>query len=141
MRTPDGRFTVKGLMPGQQLVQMPDGKLQVLSTTVSSATPTATSSSVKPTVAATPTLTTTIAANKIVKTPTGKVILQTVGNKLPTNLTTPTKQIIIKQAAVTPTTPQTQQKLATSIVVSGTPMIQQQVVTTSAIGQQQQQVS
>lgn len=140
MRTPDGRFTVKGLMPGQQLVQMPDGKLQVLSTTVSSATPTATSSSVKPTVAATPTLTTTIAANKIVKTPTGKVILQTVGNKLPTNLTTPTKQIIIKQAAVTPTTPQTQQKLATSIVVSGTPMIQQQVVTTSAIGQQQQQI-
>lgn len=30
MRTPDGRITVKGLLPGQQLVQYPDGKLQVL---------------------------------------------------------------------------------------------------------------
>ncbi|KAK9686188.1 PHD-finger [Popillia japonica] len=33
LRGPDGRLTVKGLMPGQQLVQMPDGKLQVLTTT------------------------------------------------------------------------------------------------------------
>ncbi|XP_066157343.1 nucleosome-remodeling factor subunit NURF301 isoform X1 [Euwallacea fornicatus] len=33
MRTPDGRITVKGLMPGQQLVQFPDGKLQVLTST------------------------------------------------------------------------------------------------------------
>nr|CAI5851603.1 unnamed protein product [Callosobruchus analis] len=32
MRTPDGRITVKGLLPGQQLVQYPDGKLQVLTT-------------------------------------------------------------------------------------------------------------
>lgn len=31
MRTPDGRITVKGLLPGQQLVQYPDGKLHVLS--------------------------------------------------------------------------------------------------------------
>lgn len=30
MRTPDGRITVKGLLPGQQLVQYPDGKLHVL---------------------------------------------------------------------------------------------------------------
>lgn len=33
MRTPDGRLTVKGLMPGQQLIQTSDGKLQVVTTT------------------------------------------------------------------------------------------------------------
>ncbi|XP_072386734.1 nucleosome-remodeling factor subunit NURF301 isoform X2 [Diabrotica undecimpunctata] len=32
MRMPDGRISVKGLLPGQQLVQYPDGKLQVLTT-------------------------------------------------------------------------------------------------------------
>lgn len=42
MRTPDGRITVKGLMPGQQLVQFPDGKLQVLTTTQVAATATST---------------------------------------------------------------------------------------------------
>lgn len=33
LRGPDGKIQVRGLMPGQQLVQMPDGKLHVLSTT------------------------------------------------------------------------------------------------------------
>lgn len=32
MRTPDGRLTVKGLLPHQQLIQTPDGKLQVVNT-------------------------------------------------------------------------------------------------------------
>lgn len=32
LRGPDGKIQVRGLMPGQQLVQMPDGKLHVLST-------------------------------------------------------------------------------------------------------------
>lgn len=30
IRGPDGKLQVRGLMPGQQLVQMPDGKLHVL---------------------------------------------------------------------------------------------------------------
>uniref|UniRef100_A0AAR5PPQ8 Nucleosome-remodeling factor subunit NURF301 n=1 Tax=Dendroctonus ponderosae TaxID=77166 RepID=A0AAR5PPQ8_DENPD len=51
MRTPDGRITVKGLMPGQQLVQFPDGKLQVLTTTQVSSTPAA---ATKPTPTSTP---------------------------------------------------------------------------------------
>lgn len=30
IRTPDGKVTVRGLLPGQQLIQMPDGKLHVV---------------------------------------------------------------------------------------------------------------
>lgn len=38
LRGPDGKLQVRGLLPGQQLIQMPDGKLHVLnvSQTVSS---------------------------------------------------------------------------------------------------------
>lgn len=32
LRGPDGKIQVRGLLPGQQLIQMPDGKLHVLST-------------------------------------------------------------------------------------------------------------
>ncbi|EDV95519.1 GH15750 [Drosophila grimshawi] len=44
IRGPDGKVSVRGLNPGQQLVQMPDGKLHVLTTTTTS---NAASSSVK----------------------------------------------------------------------------------------------
>uniref|UniRef100_A0A1I8M9X2 Nucleosome-remodeling factor subunit NURF301 n=1 Tax=Musca domestica TaxID=7370 RepID=A0A1I8M9X2_MUSDO len=37
IRGPDGKVSVRGLSPGQQLIQMPDGKLHVLTTTNSSA--------------------------------------------------------------------------------------------------------
>ncbi|XP_059217057.1 nucleosome-remodeling factor subunit NURF301 isoform X2 [Stomoxys calcitrans] len=36
IRGPDGKVSVRGLSPGQQLIQMPDGKLHVLTTTNSS---------------------------------------------------------------------------------------------------------
>ncbi|XP_017127520.1 nucleosome-remodeling factor subunit NURF301 isoform X2 [Drosophila elegans] len=36
IRGPDGKVSVRGLNPGQQLVQMPDGKLHVLTTTTTS---------------------------------------------------------------------------------------------------------
>ncbi|SPP86933.1 nucleosome-remodeling factor subunit NURF301 isoform X1 [Drosophila guanche] len=38
IRGPDGKVSVRGLNPGQQLVQMPDGKLHVLTTSSNSAT-------------------------------------------------------------------------------------------------------
>ncbi|XP_076674855.1 nucleosome-remodeling factor subunit NURF301 E(bx) isoform X2 [Andrena cerasifolii] len=38
LRGPDGKLQVRGLMPGQQLVQMPDGKLHVLNTSQAIAT-------------------------------------------------------------------------------------------------------
>lgn len=43
LRGPDGKLQVRGLMPGQQLVQMPDGKLHVLNTGQAIATSPATS--------------------------------------------------------------------------------------------------
>ncbi|KAM7358275.1 nucleosome-remodeling factor subunit NURF301 E(bx) isoform 2-T3 [Cochliomyia hominivorax] len=38
IRGPDGKVSVRGLSPGQQLIQMPDGKLHVLTTTNTSST-------------------------------------------------------------------------------------------------------
>lgn len=40
IRGPDGKVSVRGLNPGQQLIQMPDGKLHVLTTAPSSSTST-----------------------------------------------------------------------------------------------------
>lgn len=37
IRGPDGKVSVRGLNPGQQLIQMPDGKLHVLTTTTTAA--------------------------------------------------------------------------------------------------------
>ncbi|XP_015116667.1 nucleosome-remodeling factor subunit NURF301 isoform X2 [Diachasma alloeum] len=65
LRGPDGKLQVRGLMPGQQLVQMPDGKLHVLNTTQSPAT-TASSNS-NPQI--TKTVTTVIKAPTIKATP------------------------------------------------------------------------
>ncbi|RZC39906.1 nucleosome-remodeling factor subunit NURF301, partial [Asbolus verrucosus] len=122
MRTPDGRITVKGLLPGQQLVQYPDGKLQVMtnaqlqSSGLTVKTPT-TTPNIKPLIKPAPT------------TPIGKVVVQ--GNQLkPANqqqVQSPvkTQQVIVK----TPGTPVVQ-KVATpnTVVVSGGQVIQQQVV-------------
>lgn len=38
LRGPDGKLQVRGLLPGQQLVQMPDGKLHVLNVSQTSTT-------------------------------------------------------------------------------------------------------
>lgn len=68
MRTPDGRITVKGLLPGQQLVQYPDGKLHVLTSAQlqTGLTP------VKNQTATTPTVKTAI-KQAIQQTPTGSL--------------------------------------------------------------------
>lgn len=39
LRGPDGKLQVRGLLPGQQLVQMPDGKLHVLNVSQTVGTP------------------------------------------------------------------------------------------------------
>lgn len=66
MRTPDGRITVKGLLPGQQLVQYPDGKLHVLTSAQlqSSLTP------VKTQTVTTPTTKATVVKQTVQQTPT-----------------------------------------------------------------------
>ncbi|KAK5645407.1 hypothetical protein RI129_006707 [Pyrocoelia pectoralis] len=137
MRSPDGRLTVKGLMPGQQIVQMPDGKLQVLTTTQIHPTTTVT------TTPKTPPVMSTKAIIKTANTPTGKLVLQS--NQLKTvqqiqpQSPTKTQQILVKQQS-TPLV----QKAGTpnSVVVSAGQVLQhqvvvsgQQVITTS--GQQQ----
>ncbi|XP_073840777.1 nucleosome-remodeling factor subunit NURF301 E(bx) [Musca autumnalis] len=43
IRGPDGKVSVRGLSPGQQLIQMPDGKLHVLTTTSASSSTATTS--------------------------------------------------------------------------------------------------
>ncbi|CAH1403971.1 unnamed protein product [Nezara viridula] len=73
---PDGKLQVKGLMPGQQLVQMPDGKLHVLHT---ASTPVSNAVSTASTVA-----TTSTSQQAVVKTP--------INSKVATN-----KQVVIKQ--------------------------------------------
>lgn len=69
MRTPDGRITVKGLLPGQQLVQYPDGKLHVLSSAQLQSGLTAVKGQSTPTAAAKP----TPVKQTIQQTPTGSV--------------------------------------------------------------------
>lgn len=49
LRGPDGKLQVRGLLPGQQLIQMPDGKLHVLNVGQAVGTPTAQSNSTTPT--------------------------------------------------------------------------------------------
>lgn len=39
LRAADGKLQVRGLLPGQQLVQMPDGKLHVLNVSQTVGTP------------------------------------------------------------------------------------------------------
>ncbi|KAJ8968859.1 hypothetical protein NQ317_016782 [Molorchus minor] len=105
----DGRITVKGLLPGQQLVQYPDGKLQVLTTAQlqsSGLTTTKTPiSNIQP----------KALFKQAVTTPTGKAVVQS--NQL-------------KQAMGQPQTTPLVQKVAQGNVVVGTTgqILQQQVV-------------
>lgn len=120
MRSADGSLTVKGLLPGQQLVQMPDGKLQVLTTTQIQAT----------TQASTPKTTTTKTVIKSANTPAGKVVLQ--GNQVKTIVQASTQspakgQVIVKQQSGNV------QKIAApnTVVVGGNQVITQQQVIVS----------
>ncbi|XP_063923379.1 nucleosome-remodeling factor subunit NURF301 isoform X3 [Zophobas morio] len=123
MRTPDGRITVKGLLPGQQLVQYPDGKLQVMtnaqlqSSGLAVKTPT-TTTPIKPLIKPSP------------NTSLGKVVVQ--GNQLKPANQQQTQQSPVKTQQVIMKTPTSSvvQKVASpnTVVVSGGQVIQQQVV-------------
>lgn len=123
MRSPDGRLTVKGLMPGQQLVQMPDGKIQVLTTTQIQTT-TSTSTPKAQTITPTKTIIKTTP-----NTSTGKLVLQSNQIKAaqvqPQSPSSKGQQILVKQQG-TPVL----QKIGTpnTVVVSGGQVLQQQVV-------------
>lgn len=126
MRCPDGRVVVKGLLPGQQLIQFPDGKLQVVQagqlsqiqqqTTTTQVVQKQPQQTIK---------------QQIISTP-GKVLVQ--GNQVK-QLTTSTvgaqspmkvQQVIVKQA--NQSTPQK------NVVVSGSQVFQQQVIGGQIVG-------
>ncbi|XP_018571402.1 nucleosome-remodeling factor subunit NURF301 isoform X2 [Anoplophora glabripennis] len=124
MRTPDGRITVKGLLPGQQLVQYPDGKLQVLTTAQLQSSGLTTTKT--PITATTP----KAIIKQAVNTSAGKALVQT--NQLKTVVAQPqvqqspikTQQVVVKQQQPIV------QKVTQGNVVVGTAgqVIQQQVV-------------
>lgn len=125
MRTPDGRITVKGLLPGQQLVQYPDGKLQVLTTAQLQSSGLTTTKT--PITATTP----KAIIKQAVNTSAGKTLVQ--ANQLKTAVAQPqvqqspikTQQVVVKQQQQPIV-----QKVAQGNVVVGTTgqVIQQQVV-------------
>ncbi|RZF42669.1 hypothetical protein LSTR_LSTR001464 [Laodelphax striatellus] len=106
---PDGKIQVKGLMPGQQLVQMPDGKLHVLTT--------------QPTAAATATTNLQATATRpqqvtVVKTPNKAPVIR------PANMRPAAPNTVAK----TVTTPVKPQPLNKTVVirqqVGGSPLVQ-----------------
>nr|CAH7737126.1 unnamed protein product [Callosobruchus chinensis] len=133
MRTPDGRITVKGLLPGQQLVQYPDGKLQVLTTAQLQQSGLVQATQGTPTkAAATPTVTPTkTIVKQIVQTAAKTTTQSPVQSKPPIGqpqlqqspAKQPQQQIVIKQQQPT------LQKIGAGNVVVGTGgQVQQQVV-------------
>ncbi|CAH1971965.1 unnamed protein product [Acanthoscelides obtectus] len=141
MRTPDGRITVKGLLPGQQLVQYPDGKLQVLTTAQlqqsglvqATAAPTATPTKAVPAPAAT-TPTKTI-VKQIVQTaakPTAQSPAQTkqpIGQPQVVQQSAVKQQLQQQQVVIKQQQPALHKIGAGNVVVgAGGQMLQQQVV-------------
>lgn len=124
LRGPDGKLQVRGLMPGQQLVQMPDGKLHVLNTAQNITVATSPQAAVSTATTTTPT-TTKIVTNavKLAATP-GKTSPKVVGQVNQTEQTSGQMQQVL----------QTSQKLKTAVVSPGTPTGQQQkIVVTNAV--------
>ncbi|XP_014211852.1 nucleosome-remodeling factor subunit NURF301 isoform X2 [Copidosoma floridanum] len=130
LRGPDGKLQVRGLMPGQQLVQMPDGKLHVLNTsqTVSpSPSPQQAVAAVNTPVSSGP------ATPTIVKTTNPKIVANIIKAATSTTPTTVTKMVTpmkttnqqLDQMKLKPTAVQLQQvmpagqKVKAAIVNSG----------------------
>lgn len=128
MRGPDGKLQVRGLMPGQQLVQMPDGKLHVLNTAQNITVATTPQSAGATTNTSTPT-TTKIVTNtvKLAGTP-GKTPAKVVSQINQTEQIPGQLQQVLQAG----------QKLKTAVVSPGTPGGQQQkiVVTNTVQGSQ-----
>ncbi|XP_034937972.1 nucleosome-remodeling factor subunit NURF301 isoform X2 [Chelonus insularis] len=94
LRGPDGKLQVRGLMPGQQLVQLPDGKLHVLNTSqTTSASPL------------------TLTVNQSTPTATSQSNVKTIVTKVTPAKGTPTKNITPNpQSVTTPQTPKIKQQ-------------------------------
>ncbi|XP_017842948.1 nucleosome-remodeling factor subunit NURF301 isoform X2 [Drosophila busckii] len=125
IRGPDGKVSVRGLNPGQQLVQMPDGKLHVLTTTSATANASAIGVKGKLPVKALATGGATHAATSATST--------TVTSSSPSGLI---KQIAMKQVNVTKS-PATQTLPSTQRVTLPLTQVKNKIM----LAQQQQSVS
>lgn len=121
-------------MAGQQLVQMPDGKLQVLTTTqIQQATKSQQQQQQQTVVTA---KTPVIKTSASTVAPAGKLVLQSVAGQQVKQPQSPIKQQILIKQQGTPVL----QKIASpggTVVVSGGQVLQQQVVVSQPSTQQQ----
>ncbi|XP_017481790.1 PREDICTED: nucleosome-remodeling factor subunit NURF301 isoform X1 [Rhagoletis zephyria] len=129
IRGPDGKVSVRGLNPGQQLIQMPDGKLHVLTTTTTAAASTGSTQGVVakklPVKQATPTNSPTVVKQITVKPIQKTVPVQSTPKTVVTSVNPQPKpatpkavaQVINQHVAVTPSP--TVQKVITQTIPSG----------------------
>ncbi|XP_015431575.1 PREDICTED: nucleosome-remodeling factor subunit NURF301 [Dufourea novaeangliae] len=114
LRGPDGKLQVRGLMPGQQLVQMPDGKLHVLNTgqaiTTTPAQPAANSSTTQTKTAS------TTSANKV--TTANTTATKASPTKASTNATQQVQTTQQAQVQSQQTVQQTVQRPATTMAIA-----------------------
>ncbi|XP_074105928.1 nucleosome-remodeling factor subunit NURF301 E(bx) isoform X2 [Cotesia typhae] len=132
LRGPDGKLQVRGLMPGQQLVQMPDGKLHVLNTTPTIAASTVTTPNSTTTVVASPQSNVKTVTTKL--TPAKGTLVKSIVQSPQIQPTTPVTSRIktVPMAAVSNTTGVlTPQKNTIVMANSGQIQLQGQVITTS----------
>ncbi|CAD6241102.1 GSCOCG00009137001-RA-CDS [Cotesia congregata] len=132
LRGPDGKLQVRGLMPGQQLVQMPDGKLHVLNTTPTIAASTMTTPNSTTTVVASPQSNVKTVTTKL--TPAKGTLVKSIVQSPQIQSTTPVTSRIktVPMAAVSNTTGVlTPHKNTIVMANSGQIQLQGQVITTS----------
>ncbi|KMQ97122.1 nucleosome-remodeling factor subunit nurf301 [Lasius niger] len=112
LRGPDGKLQVRGLLPGQQLIQMPDGKLHVLNVNQTVGTPSAQSNSTTPTSTPQTKTATAVSSAKVAisetsatkTSPSAKATANSTTQQSPQQVQLQTVQRV-KSATLTPTTP------------------------------------
>lgn len=122
IRGPDGKLQVRGLMPGQQLVQMPDGKLHVLNTGQAIGSP-ATSTVNSSTTATTPAPAVKTVVTKI--TPAKAAAVKLTQNAASPTPTTP-------RLKATPITTMATPSKSTIVVANPGQLVQGQMITSAA---------
>jgi nucleosome-remodeling factor subunit BPTF len=106
VRSSDGKIQVRGLLPGQQLVQMPDGKLQIF--TNPNASPVSVSG--------------TPQTSTITKTPVTSIPAQKVVSAAIATLPQTPKSVVTTPNAVTPGTPQQPKQIVAQQLAPGSPI-------------------
>ncbi|XP_036150042.1 nucleosome-remodeling factor subunit NURF301 isoform X2 [Monomorium pharaonis] len=129
LRGPDGKLQVRGLLPGQQLVQMPDGKLHVLNVSQTAGTTIAQGAQTNSTTTTTPqaktvttvsTKTVTESTTATKSSPNAKATVNSTVQQVQTPQQTQVAVQRVKPATVTLTPATTTQGTKSAIVVTNT---------------------